>query len=140
MILSRRTSICWRRKSRNLGVNLGSFRDNAGSPLSYRANWVDGPTVAPVQESSGFLPALMFPVIMMFLALAAPFESFSDAGAHQPPAFGRFHQMGSPNSLEALPPPKSCWDVLCVRPSASRGDINEAFKAKCRQGAFDLGR
>lgn len=82
----------------------------------------------------------MFAVIMMFLALAAPFESFSDAGADQPPAFGHFHQMGSPNSLESLPPPKSCWDVLCVRLGASRGDINEAFKAKCHQGAFDLGR
>lgn len=42
-------------------------------------------------------------------------------------------------AFEALPYPKSCWDVLGVKPHASRDDINAAYRAKARDAHPDTG-
>lgn len=42
-------------------------------------------------------------------------------------------------AFEALPPPKSCWDILGVSPGASREDIRAAYKAKARDAHPDIG-
>jgi len=42
-------------------------------------------------------------------------------------------------AFEALPAPKSCWDVLGVRPGASAADVNAAYRAKARGAHPDSG-
>lgn len=42
-------------------------------------------------------------------------------------------------AFEALPAPKSCWEVLGVRPGASADDINGAYRQKARAAHPDAG-
>lgn len=42
-------------------------------------------------------------------------------------------------AFEALPAPKSCWDVLGLRPGASQSEISEAYRAKARAAHPDTG-
>jgi hypothetical protein len=39
----------------------------------------------------------------------------------------------------ALPPPRSCWDILGVKPDASTGDIHRAFISKAKLAHPDAG-
>jgi hypothetical protein len=43
------------------------------------------------------------------------------------------------SAFEALPPPRSCWDVLGVKPGARPDEINEAYRAKARRAHPDTG-
>lgn len=42
-------------------------------------------------------------------------------------------------AFEALPPPRSCWDILGIRPGASEDDINTAYRTKARGAHPDAG-
>jgi hypothetical protein len=42
-------------------------------------------------------------------------------------------------AFEALPAPKSCWDVLGLRPGASRDEISLAHRDKARRAHPDAG-
>ena len=42
-------------------------------------------------------------------------------------------------AFEALPPPRSCWDILGIRPGASEADISAAYRAKARSAHPDAG-
>lgn len=42
-------------------------------------------------------------------------------------------------AFEALPPPKSCWDILGIRPGSSEADISAAYRAKARSAHPDAG-
>jgi hypothetical protein len=39
----------------------------------------------------------------------------------------------------ALPPPRSCWDVLGVKPRASRDEIERAFREAAKRAHPDVG-
>lgn len=39
----------------------------------------------------------------------------------------------------ALPPPRSCWDILGIKPGASESAIQEAYRAKARAAHPDTG-
>lgn len=42
-------------------------------------------------------------------------------------------------AFEALPPPQSCWDILGIRPGASRDEIDRAYREKARRAHPDAG-
>lgn len=42
-------------------------------------------------------------------------------------------------AFEALPPPQSCWDILGLRPGASRDAIEKAYREKARRAHPDAG-
>jgi hypothetical protein len=42
-------------------------------------------------------------------------------------------------AFEALPPPKSCWDILGVRPGSPRDEIEAAYRAKAKRTHPDAG-
>ena len=42
-------------------------------------------------------------------------------------------------AFEALPPPRSCWDILGIRPGASEEEINAAYRSKARSAHPDTG-
>lgn len=42
-------------------------------------------------------------------------------------------------AFEALPPPKSCWDVLGVPPGANHDEISRAYRDKARRAHPDTG-
>lgn len=42
-------------------------------------------------------------------------------------------------AFEALPAPKSCWDVLGIPPGASHDDVNRAYRDKAKRAHPDAG-
>lgn len=42
-------------------------------------------------------------------------------------------------SFEALPPPRSCWDILGLRPGAPNDEIEKAYRSKARSAHPDTG-
>lgn len=42
-------------------------------------------------------------------------------------------------AFEALPPPRSCWDVLGLRPGASREDVERAYRERAKRAHPDAG-
>lgn len=42
-------------------------------------------------------------------------------------------------AFEALPAPKSCWDILGLKPGASAADISAAYRSKARTAHPDAG-
>lgn len=42
-------------------------------------------------------------------------------------------------AFEALPPPKSCWDILGIKPGASHDEINAAYRERARRAHPDAG-
>lgn len=42
-------------------------------------------------------------------------------------------------AFEALPPPKSCWDILGIKPGASADDVTKAYRSKARAAHPDTG-
>lgn len=42
-------------------------------------------------------------------------------------------------AFEALPAPKSCWDILGLRPGASADDVSRAYRDKARRAHPDAG-
>ena len=42
-------------------------------------------------------------------------------------------------AFESLPPPKSCWDILGIRPDASLEQITAAYRAKAHAAHPDKG-
>ena len=42
-------------------------------------------------------------------------------------------------AFEALPPPRSCWDILGIRPGASEEEISTAYRTKSRSAHPDVG-
>lgn len=42
-------------------------------------------------------------------------------------------------AFEALPPPRSCWDILGVRPGTPREEVEAAYRAKAKHAHPDTG-